>query len=72
MVADVSTGPLHVAPPRPLFQTAIPQTTAPFLSDYVVTKDGTRFLVKVPTDPSGAAPITVTINWLARLHTTAR
>ena len=56
------------ATPRPLFQTEIQPTSAPYLSDFVVTKDGRRFLVKVPTEPLGAGPITITQNWLERLH----
>src|SRR4029453_16886253 len=67
MAADVSPGGLHVAPGRPLFVTPIQQTTSPYLCDYVFTKSGSRFLIKVPTAPPGADPITVTTNWLDRL-----
>jgi eukaryotic-like serine/threonine-protein kinase len=53
---------------RELFRTAIEPTSAPYLSDYVVSKDGRKFLIKVPTEPPGAGPITVTLNWLERLR----
>jgi hypothetical protein len=71
MAADIPAGGLP-ATPRPLFQTDIQPTSAPYLSDFVVTKDGRRFLVRVPTEPPGAGPITVTLNWLERLHAGAR
>jgi Tol biopolymer transport system component len=53
---------------RELFRTAIEPTSAPYLSDFVVSKDGRKFLIKVPTEPPGAGPITVTLNWLERLR----
>ena len=53
---------------RELFRTPIEPTSAPYLSDYVVSKDGRKFLIKVPTEPPGAGPITVTLNWLERLR----
>jgi len=53
---------------RELFRTAIEPTSAPYLSDFVVSKDGRKFLIKVPTEPPGARPITVTLNWLERLR----
>ena len=71
MAADVSPEGL-AAPPKPLFPTRIQPTSAPYLSDFVVTKDGSRFLIKVPTEPPGAGPITVTLNWLERLRGGAR
>ena len=72
MAADISPEGLPVPPPRPLFSTKIQPTSRPYLSDFVVTKDGRRFLIKVPTEPPGAGPITVTLNWLERLHGGAR
>jgi Tol biopolymer transport system component len=71
MAADISPDG-RPATPRPLFRTEIQPTSAPYLSDFVVTKDGGRFLVKVPIEPPGARPITVTLNWLERLHGGAR
>ena len=71
MAADISSDGLP-ATPRELFRTEIQPTSAPYLSDFVVTKDGGRFLVKVPIEPPGARPITVTLNWLERLHGGAR
>ena len=72
MAADVSPEGRPVPPNRPLFHTLIQPTSRPYLSDFVVTKDGRRFLIKVPTEPPGAGPITVTLNWLERLHAGAR
>jgi Tol biopolymer transport system component len=71
MAADIPTDG-QPASPRELFQTEIQPTSAPYLSDFVVTRDGRRFLVKVPIEPPGAGPITVTLNWLGRLHGGAR
>jgi Tol biopolymer transport system component len=66
MSAEVTSGePPKVTNPKPLFKTSIQQPTPPYFSSYVVTRDGTRFLINVPTDPPGSAPITVTLNWPA-------
>ena len=36
---------------------------------YAVTKDGQRFLVNAtPQKSSGAAPLTVVLNWTAAIH----
>jgi Tol biopolymer transport system component len=67
MAADVSPAG-QTASARELFRTSIEPTSAPYLSDYVVTKDGRRFLIKVTTEPGGAGPITVTLNWQERLR----
>jgi eukaryotic-like serine/threonine-protein kinase len=72
MAADVSADGLPVPPNRALFPTSIQPTSPPYLSDFVVTKDGRKFLIKVPTTPPGAGPLTVTLNWLERLHGASR
>ena len=73
MAADVSPeADCQCRQNHPLFHTLIQPTSRPYLSDFVVTKDGRRFLIKVPTEPPGAGPITVTLNWLERLHAGAR
>ena len=72
MAADISPEGLPVRRPARFSRLKIQPTSAPYLSDFVVTKDGRRFLVRVPTEPPGAGPITVTLNWLERLHGGAR
>ncbi len=67
MAAEVSPEGQPISS-RELFLTAIEPTSAPYLSDFVVSKDGRKFLIKVPTEPPGAGPITVTLNWLERLR----
>ena len=51
----------------PLFKTALRVPGSPYLSQYVVTADGRRFLLKVPLEHLGSKPITVTQDWLRRL-----
>jgi hypothetical protein len=46
--------------------------TAPFLSNFAVAHDGQRFLIKLPTEPLGSYPITVTLNWPERLQGSLR
>jgi Tol biopolymer transport system component len=49
--------------PRELFKTGI---TASFLdrrNQYVVTRDGERFLVNISAEDESSAPITVVMNW---------
>jgi Tol biopolymer transport system component len=73
MAADVPTeGALRATPARALFATAIQETSPPYLSDFVVSKDGERFLIKVPTESGGAGPITVSLNWPRRLDRSLR
>jgi Tol biopolymer transport system component len=73
MAVEISTeGSVHAGPRRSLFPTTIQEASGPYLSDYVVSKDGGRFLIKVPTEPPGSGPITVTLNWPERLGGNAR
>jgi Tol biopolymer transport system component len=73
MAVDVSVaGRLEVRNAKALFPIPIQQTSAPYLSDFVVSKDGQRFLVKVPADPNGAGAITITLNWPGRLRGSLR
>lgn len=53
------------APPRPLFQARVSPSGNPYLSNYDVTADGRRFLLKVPVQDVTAAPIHVLSNWMA-------
>jgi len=73
MAVDVPLAePIRPGPVRPLFPTASREPSAPYLSAFVVTKDGQRFLVMRPIQPMAAAPITVTLDWLSRLHAADR
>jgi eukaryotic-like serine/threonine-protein kinase len=69
MAVHVSAnGGLHAAKSQPLFLTAIREPSPPYLSNFVASKDGQRFLIKVPTEQPGSAPVTVTLNWTDRLR----
>ena len=48
---------------QPLFATRIPAVLAPFRTNYAVSGDGQRFLVKNVTPEAAAAPITIAVNW---------
>jgi eukaryotic-like serine/threonine-protein kinase len=61
---DSSKGLLATVP-QPLFQTHI--VFAGNNHPFAVTSDGNRFLIPVILNPAGAAPITVVLNWSARL-----
>jgi eukaryotic-like serine/threonine-protein kinase len=52
-------------PPERLIGAALPNPVEPFTSNYTVTKDGERFLVKVPSE---RAPIVVLVGWAARVR----
>ncbi len=69
MAAEVTmAGSVPVGQVQPLFEAPVQEATAPFLSNFVVSSDGQRFLIKVPIEPIGYSPITVTLNWPARLQ----
>ena len=51
--------------PQRLFRTGLGSTTDEF--PYTVSHDGQRFLIPVPADPPGAAPISVVMDWTERL-----
>jgi len=62
MAADVTLGrELQVTVPRALFKTQLLKGSD--RHTYAVTKDGKRFLVKVPDPRQVAVPITVVLNW---------
>jgi eukaryotic-like serine/threonine-protein kinase len=64
MSVDVKTGPFDSGTPKQLFQTDI--QAGPGLP-YAVTPDGSRFLIKAGTDKHNSAPLTVVLNWTAKL-----
>jgi eukaryotic-like serine/threonine-protein kinase len=53
----------HPAAPRKLFQVRVAPPTNPYLSNYDVTADGQRFLVKLPIHDVTSSPIHVVTNW---------
>ena len=55
------------AVPVPLFTTRVPNLGNPFRTNYAVTRDGQRFLVKTVVESSTAISITVVTNWLELL-----
>ena len=67
MAVDVKLEPvIQSAVPHPLIQTQAP-TSANYMYQYDVTRDGQRFLVIVPATGPASAPATVELNWDARL-----
>ena len=48
---------------RPVFSTP----GSPYLSQFVPSRDGKRFLIRVPIEQPESRPIIVTIDWLRRL-----
>ncbi|MEN3336559.1 MAG: eukaryotic-like serine/threonine-protein kinase [Acidobacteriota bacterium] len=54
------------AAPRPLFHVHVAPPGDPYLSNYDVTADGQRFLVRVPVHDVTSAPIRVLTNWMTR------
>jgi Tol biopolymer transport system component len=66
----VSGSSLEFGSPMPLFRVDMlngPATAVGFRAQYDVAPDGQRFLVNVPTGPSAGTPLTVVLNWAARL-----
>jgi hypothetical protein len=65
-VAIETTGQINPGVARALFRrpslSSVPGRT------YDVSKDGKRFLANLSTAQSAPAPITVVVNWLARLQ----
>jgi eukaryotic-like serine/threonine-protein kinase len=53
--------------PQPLFDTGIRASFVDRRNQYVVTRDGQRFLVNVSAEDENSAPITVVLNWQAGL-----
>jgi hypothetical protein len=69
MAAAVKTGTsrLETAVPRALFQTGVTEDLLGHVH-YAVSRDGQRFLVNLSADEDHGAPITVVLNWQARLR----
>jgi hypothetical protein len=68
MAAPVRTGStFEHATPIPLFTTRVPDLGNPFRTNYTVTRDGQRFLIKTVADNATPTSITVVTNWLELL-----
>jgi hypothetical protein len=67
MAADIRVvnGQAEATVPRLLFRTGLGSTTHEL--PYTVDAAGRRFLIPVAADPSGAAPISVVMDWPGRL-----
>jgi Tol biopolymer transport system component len=67
MAAAVNKGPagLSIASPRDLFDTGIRTSFVERRNQFLVTRDGQRFLVNVSAEDEGSAPITVVMHWNA-------
>jgi eukaryotic-like serine/threonine-protein kinase len=59
--------PFETDSPHALFDTGIRASFVDRRNQYVVTRDGQRFLVNVSAEDENSAPITVILNWQARL-----
>lgn len=59
--------PFGTDPPHALFDTGIRASFVNRRNQYVVTRDGQRFLVNVSAEDEYSAPITVVLNWQSRL-----
>jgi len=53
----------HQDTPKALFNTGITASFVDRRNQYVVTRDGQRFLVNISVEDENSAPITVIVNW---------
>ncbi|HMF98192.1 MAG TPA: hypothetical protein VKE96_28025 [Vicinamibacterales bacterium] len=67
MAATVKAGSagLSIDPPRDLFDTGIRASFVDRRNQFLVTRDGQRFLVNISAEDEGSAPITVVMHWNA-------
>ena len=65
MAVSVNATPagIETGPPRPLFDTGIRGGFLDRRNQYLVTKDGQRFLVNLSAEDENSAPITIVMNW---------
>jgi len=64
MAVDIkSSASLEAGPPRALFLTGITGSFFDRFNQYVVTRDGRRFLINRSAEDENSAPITVLMNW---------
>ncbi|MGH9310074.1 MAG: protein kinase domain-containing protein [Vicinamibacterales bacterium] len=67
MSAEISHSPLNVIRTSRLFLTSVRPLGSPFSSDYVVSRDGQRFLIKQRLVLPESHPIAITIDWTRKL-----
>jgi hypothetical protein len=66
MSVDIPDGnPLAAPAAKPLFQTRVPLTGNLYRSNYLVSRDGQRFLVNVAVKEGLASPLTMLLDWQA-------
>ena len=64
MAVDVRPGdPIALGTPRPLFKTGIAASTNGASDQYVVTRDGQRFLMLDPAESVEPPSLTIITNW---------
>ena len=66
MAVSVGPGP-SFGVPAPLFQTRVPVGVSANRTHHVPSRDGKRFLVNTQSGDPSPTPITVVLNWTARL-----
>jgi hypothetical protein len=67
-VTAVEFSDRHPAPPHRLFEAHVTPPGDPYMSNYDVTSDGRRFLVKQPVHDVTSAPLVAVSNWTASLR----
>jgi Tol biopolymer transport system component len=68
VAVNAGTAGIETSPPRELFNTGIAGSFLERRNQYVVTRDGQRFLVNISAEDESSAPITVVMNWDAVRH----
>jgi Tol biopolymer transport system component len=69
MAVPFQGGPVQPGTPKVLFETSMTPNIVTFASQYDVSADGQKFLIKVPVVAGGSAtPITVLLNWNATVR----
>ena len=63
VAVTASAGSIETGIPRALFATGITGSFVDRRNQYVVTRDGQRFLVNISEEDLNSAPITVVLNW---------
>jgi eukaryotic-like serine/threonine-protein kinase len=67
-VPVTTDGPTFIAGvPRALFDVDVPESSAPYPSDYAVSADGQRFFVNTVVDQPTRPALTVILNWAAEI-----
>ena len=68
MAVDIkASSSFEAGAPRALFVTGITGSFVDRFNQYVVTRDGRRFLINRSAEDENSAPITIVMNWDAGL-----